>query len=322
MNKVKSFISLMDCSEQDINELLLLANQFKSNQLKSDILASKNIGLYFTVPSTRTRISFQVACRRLGGNVDTYNASELQVENGESLIDTSVVMGKYLDGIIVRTYNMNNYGAGREALNMMATYSQIPVINALDDKDHPCQVLADLITLKEKFGDTYKKKKLVFSWGYTHRSKSLGVPHSMLSAAAILGMNIKFVYPKNFDLDPEYMSFAKKTAKLSGANIELSNNLDDAVVDADCLYVKNWKSLTLSKEDEVSYKETLKKEWCISSKHFESMKNKNAFYMDCMPLIRGEHVTAEVADSERSIMYQQAENRLYAQMAVLYKLIR
>ena len=150
-------------------------------------MLDKYIGMLFTVPSTRTRISFQVGAHQLGARAEHYNVAELQLSNQESLKDTAAVMGRYLDAIIVRLYDMNNYGWGREGLHTLAEYSRVPIINALDDKDHPCQVMADLLTLKEKFGETYKEKKVVMAWGYTKRQKSLGVPHSLMTAGSLLG---------------------------------------------------------------------------------------------------------------------------------------
>lgn len=320
LNSKKNFISFKDFNEHRINDLIDLAFSMKKGSDKHLYLENKNLGMLFTVPSTRTRISFQVACNKLGGNVNFYNAGDLQIKNGESLSDTATIMGKYLDGLIVRMYDMNFYGQGRETLNLIAESSKIPLINALDDKDHPCQVLADILTLREKFGASYKEKKIVFSWGYSERRKSLGVPHSLLSAAALLGMNVTFAYPKGYDLDNEYVTFAEENIKTTGGKIEFTNHLDDAAKDADCIYVKNWKSLTMDTKEEDEYKNTLKSKWCLREDNFKEA-NKGAYYMDCMPLIRGEHVSAEVCDGPRSIMFEQAENRLYAQMAVLARIM-
>jgi ornithine carbamoyltransferase len=229
-------------------------------------------------------------------------------------------MGRYLDAIIVRMYDMNFYGQGREKIETIARYANVPVINALDDKDHPCQVMADVLTLREKYGEDYKKKKIVMAWGYSKRQKSLGVLHSMMTAGSLLGMDVRFAYPKGYELDEEYVSFAEQAVRKSGGTLEFSNDLREATEGADVIYVKNWKSLKMSKEAEERYKEGIKDDWCVAGEHFERA-NPGAYYMDCMPFIRGEQVTAEVADGAQSIIYDQAENRLHMQKAIMASLI-
>lgn len=312
----RDFISIKDFDGSELEALLHHAAKMKADAREQKHLQDKNIGMLFSVASTRTRISFQIAARKLGATAEHYSAADLQMSNHESLKDTAAVMSRYLDALVVRMYDMSNYGAGRAALDTLAQYADIPVINALDDKDHPCQIMADLLTLYERYGQDYKRKKLVMSWGYSKRQKSPGVLHSMLSAAALLGMNVTFAYPEGFDLDPEYVAFADKAACRSGARIEFCNDLNTAATGADVIYVKNWMSLTMPKEQDAAYRETIKDQWCISGDHFK-LANPGAYYMDCMPFIRGEQVTAEVADGPQSIIYDQAENRLHAQKAIL-----
>lgn len=318
--KNRDLINFMNFSRDDLEGLIDLAERMKCGDDRTKYLQDKQIGMLFGVASTRTRISFQVASSQLGGHAEHYNASDLQLSNRESLGDTAAVMSRYLDAIIVRMYDMNCYGQGREALNTIAQYADIPVISALDDKDHPCQVMADLLTLKEKFGKNYKRKKVVMTWGYSKRQKSLGVLHSMMSAGSILGMNLTFAYPRGFELDEEYISFAMNAAKASGAKIEFSNDLLEASVGADVIYAKNWKSLKMSKEEEEVFKDEIKDDWCVTSEHYKRA-NPGAYYMDCMPFIRGEQVTGEVADGKQSIIYDQAENRLHIQKAILASIV-
>jgi ornithine carbamoyltransferase len=218
-------------------------------------------------------------------------------------------------------YNMKEYGWGRSSIETLAENASIPVINALDDKDHPCQVLADLLTMKEKFGPSYKKKKMVFCWGYTARQKSLGVPHSMMTAGSQLGLQMVFAYPKGFDLDEEYIRFSKEAAMRSGATLEFSNDLFEATEGADVVYVKSWKAINMSSEEDMAARQKVQQDWCISNKHFERA-NPGAIYMDCLPVIRGEQTLAEVVDGPRSVIYDEAENRLHAQKAILYSLFQ
>jgi ornithine carbamoyltransferase len=318
--KYRNFISLLDFKKSELERLVELALEIKSGKNKEPYLQGRNLGLLFGVASTRTRISFQVGARQLGGHAEYYNAADLQMSNHENLMDTGAVMGRYLDAIIVRMYDMNFYGQGREKIETIARYANVPVINALDDKDHPCQVMADVLTLREKYGEDYKKKKIVMAWGYSKRQKSLGVLHSMMTAGSLLGMDVRFAYPKGYELDEEYVSFAEQAVRKSGGTLEFSNDLREATEGADVIYVKNWKSLKMPKEAEERYKEGIKDDWCVAGEHFERA-NPGAYYMDCMPFIRGEQVTAEVADGAQSIIYDQAENRLHMQKAIMASLI-
>ncbi|MBC9929286.1 ornithine carbamoyltransferase [Chitinophaga qingshengii] len=318
--KGQDFIDLRHLTASDLDNLIALAAKIKAGDIDvSDALSGKTFGLLFSIASTRTRLSFQVAVRQMGGHAEYLNADQLQLVNHESLTDTGQVMSRFLDGIIVRMYNMKNYGEGRSALQTLADNASIPVLNALDDKDHPCQVIADLLTMREKFGPGFKKKKLVFSWGYTERQKSLGVPHSMMVAGSLLGMNMVFAYPEGFDLDEEYIRFTQKMAAESKASISFTNDLMEATEGADVIYVKSWKAINMSVEDDLAARRRVQDDWRISNKHFERA-NKDAIYMDCLPVIRGEQTLAEVVDGPRSVIYDEAENRLHAQKAILHSI--
>jgi ornithine carbamoyltransferase len=318
--KNRDFINLMDFGSAELEGFIELAISIKAGADNESYLKDRFIGLLFSVASTRTRISFQVAARQLGGHAEHLNAADLQISNQESLMDTAAVMSRFLDAIVIRMYDMDFYGRGRESLNTIARYSDAPVINALDDKDHPCQVMADLLTLREKWGADYKNKKIVMAWGYSKRLKSLGVPHSMMTAGAILGMNVRFAYPKGYELDEEYVAFARRAVKKSGGSLEFSNDLNEASEGADAIYVKNWKSLKMAREEDERFRYEIRREWCVNGGHFKRA-NPGALYMDCMPFIRGEQVTAEVADGEQSIIYDQAENRLHMQKAIMASVI-
>jgi ornithine carbamoyltransferase len=321
-NTKRDLIDFLNYTKAELEEILQLAQQIKSKQLNvSDDLQGKTIGLLFSVASTRTRVSFQAGIKQMGGSGEYLNSNDLQLSNNESLRDTAQVLNRYLDGLVVRMYNMNEYGKGRDALNLIAENTNIPVINGLDDKAHPCQILADLLTMKEKFGEGYKKKKVVMTWGYSKRQKSPGVLHSMMTAGALLGMDITFAYPKNFDLDEKYVHFAKEQLKQAGGSLNFSNDLMEASEGADVIYVKNWKACYLSTEEDMNIRTAVKDKWCIGEEHFKKA-NPGAVYMDCLPLVRGEQVTAEVADGPRSIIYDEAENRLHAQKAILKYLMQ
>lgn len=317
----RDFISLTDFSREELEALMDLALDMKSGRNTQKYLANRTIGLLFSVVSTRTRISFQVGAHELGGHADFYNADELQLVHHESIIDTAEVMSRYLAALVVRMYDMNHYGQGRERLHLMAQHMNIPLINALDDKGHPCQIMADILTLKEMFGEDYKKKRIAFTWGYAKRQKSPGVPQSMLIAASILGMNIIFAHPRGFDLDDQYLEFARKHAMESRGNIQFCNSMSGAAEDADVIYVKSWKSLKMSAEEDRKIREKIRADWCVSARHIDRA-NPDVVFMNCLPIIRGEQATAEVIDGKHSIIYKEAENRLHIQKAIMASLIR
>jgi len=314
--KGRDFLGLEDFSTEELELLLALAAEMKAGRDGRPYIEGKGIGLIFTVPSTRTRISFQSAARQLGGSAEVYSPAELQLANGETLIDTAEVMGRLLDAIVIRTYDVSHYGKGREFLRTMADHAAVPVINALDDKEHPCQVLADVLTFKERFPDDFRQRKLVFSWAYATRQKSMGVTHSILVAAGLLGLNMTMVFPPGFEPDEEYAAFGREAAARSGARLELSHDLDAACEGADAIYAKSWKSLSSSAEEDRELRRQLRDQWCISERHFAAA-HPGALFMDPMPLVRGEEATAEVVDGPRSVRYHQAENRLHVQKALL-----
>ena len=316
----RDFLGLKDFRREELEGLLALAAEMKSGRDRSRPLQDKNLGMLFTVASTRTRISFQVAARHLGAHAEHYSPAELQLSNNESLIDTAEVMSRFLDGIVVRMYDMSAYGKGRESLQLMAEHAAVPVINALDDKEHPCQVLADVLTMQEKLGPDFRRRKVVLAWAYAKRQKSPGVTHSMMAAAALLGMNLTVAFPPGFEPDEEYTLFAREAARSSGAAIELVHDLDEAAEGADVIYAKSWKSLTRTTEEDRELREKHRAAWRISQTHFDRA-NSGALFMDCMPLIRGDEATAEVVDGPRSVRYDEAENRLHIQKAILASLL-
>lgn len=322
MKAKRNFIDLRDFSAQELEEIILLAEKIKNDKTNGHhVLEGKHFGLLFSVASTRTRVSFQVGIRQLGGFAEHLNTNDLQLVNHESLKDTASVLGRYLDGLVVRMYDMGNYGKGREALKLIAEHSKLPVVNALDDKDHPCQVLADILTLKEKLGDDYKKKKIAFSWVYSERQKSPGVGHSMLTAASLLGLNITFAFPEGLELDSEYITSAKAAMEASGGKLSFTNSAMEASEGADVIYVKDWMALGMSKEEDIALRNKLRPEWTITSAHFK-VANPGALFMNCLPIIRGQQATEEVIDRPDSILYDEAENRLHIQKAILSYIYR
>jgi ornithine carbamoyltransferase len=198
----------------------------------------------------------------------------------------------------------------------MAEAADIPVFNALDDKEHPFQIMADIMTMIEKLGPNWREKKVVMSWAYSERVKSAGVPQTMAVAASLLGMNLTFAYPKKYDVDPEYMAFANKAAEQSGAKINVVNDVFEASKDADVIYAKSWGSFLMKPEEDQEYRKQFKNDWCISKKHFD-LANKQAIFMHCQPADRNFEVTDEIIDGPMSVVYDEAENRLHTEKAIL-----
>jgi ornithine carbamoyltransferase len=314
--KGRDFLGLKDFSCEELEGLLALADAMKNGRDQTRDLQDKTLGMLFTVASTRTRISFQVAARHLGGHAELYSPTELQLSNNESLIDTAEVMSRFLDGIVVRLYDMSAYGKGRESLELIAQHSRVPVINALDDKEHPCQVLADVLTMQEKLGPDFRRKKVVLTWAYAKRQKSPGVTHSLMMAASRLGMNLTIAFPEGFEPDEEYTLNAREAARSSGATVEFVHDLNEAAEGADIIYAKSWRSLTSTTDEDRALREQHREAWRVSPSHFDRA-NSGALFMDCMPLIRGDEATAEVVDGPQSVRYDEAENRLHVQKALL-----
>lgn len=316
----RDFLGLKDFTGEELDAILDLALRMKRGEDRTRYLEDKNLGMLFTVPSTRTRISFQVAARQLGGHAELYMPEQLQMSNHETLVDTAEVMNRFLDGLIIRLYDLSRYGEGRRSLQRFAERMDGPVINALDDKEHPCQLMADVLTIRETFGDDWRNKKVVVTWAFAERQKSPGVTHSSLMAAARFGMNLTLAFPKGFEPDPEYSEEAMKSAAANGGNIQFSHDLLEAAEGADVIYAKSWKSLVSSREEDRALRQGLRDDWRVTKEHFERA-NPGAVFMDCMPLIRGDEADAEVVDGEMSIRYDEAENRLHAQKAILASLL-
>ena len=171
----RHFLRLRDFTGDQLEAILALAADLKAGRDRRPHLAGRNLGLLFGVASTRTRVSFHVAARQLGGDAEGYDFAQLQVSNDESLIDTAAVLGRYLDALVVRMYDLSRYGWGQQGLETMARAAGVPVINALTDVEHPCQVIADVLTVRETFGDDWRARKVVLTWAWAKRQKSRGV---------------------------------------------------------------------------------------------------------------------------------------------------
>jgi len=318
----RDFITLADYDREDLFFLLDTAEELKRMQARGQphkVLEGKSLGMLFGKPSTRTRISFETGMTQLGGHAQFYTADELQLAHNETWVDTARAMDRYIDAIAVRMYNLSPYGESRRILTSLADAARIPVINMLDDGEHPCQVLADVMTVREKLR-SWEGRKIVMSWAYSPRAKSAGVPQGWVIAAAILGMDLTLAFPEGFDLDPAYMENARRFADESGARIEIVHDIEEAARGADIFYAKSWASYTLTPE-EVKARDAELRRWVVSDELLD-LGHKYVKFMHPLPADRNLEVTDAVMDGPRAIVYDELENRLHAQKAVLALLLQ
>ena len=323
----KDFISTQDWDKEELDNLLKLTKDVKSNPKKyRNTLDGKTTCMFFYNPSTRTRNSTQVAAYQLG-MLPTFNSikdSWIGYQS-ESVKDTAIVLARYYDSIGIRLFpNSVNwiYKEGNRILREFAKWSDVPIINFEDDQFHPLQAITDIFTIQEKKKEP-KGKKIVISWAYHPIPLPLSVPNSTLLIASRYGMNVTLAHPKNFELDNEILNLAKKNAKESGGSISISNDIHEAYDDADVIYVKSWGSRKFygDGKNEKPLRLPFRDEWRIKSENVEKAKS-DSILMHCLPIRRNIVADDEVLDGKNSIIYDQAENRLYTVKALLYYLLK
>jgi len=299
---MKHLLKLMDWSAEEIIETLNLADQLKyekKNNIPHHRLAGKTLGMIFQKSSTRTRVSFEVGMYELGGNALFLSNRDLQIGRGEPVEDTARVLSRYLDGIMIRTFEQ----AEVEAL---AEYGSIPIINGLTDYAHPCQVLADLMTIREHKG-SFKGLKLCFVGDGNNMANSLIV------GGIKMGMKVAIACPDNYQPDAEIIAWAKENGEF-----EMTSSVLDAMKDADVIYTDVWASMGQEGEAELR-----KQAFAGYQLNAETMAvtAKDSMVMHCLPAHRGEEITAEVFAAHADEIFDEAENRLHAQKAVLCRLL-
>lgn len=301
----RDLLSFKHYSSDEINQLLQMATQFKNNpESKKGVLAGKSLGMIFENSSTRTRVSFEVGLTQMGGHALFLSPRDLQIGRGEPVRDTAQVLSRYLDAIMIRTNS-------HELVEEFAQYATVPVINALTDAYHPCQALADLLTIQEQKGKLAGLKLAYFGDGNN-------VAHSLLIVGAKMGMHIVVATPDEHNVDQDIVAAAKEIAKDTGAIIEEIADPFLAAKDADVIYTDVWASMGF--ESEQSDREQSLSAYQVNEQLLQSAKS-DYIFLHCLPAHRGEEVTAEVIDGKHSFVYDQAENRLHAQQAILAALI-
>ena len=294
----RDFLRLRDFSSEEIDHLLKRALELKSGKDANKCpLIGRNIGLIFEKASTRTRVSFEVGIYQLGANSIYLNPREIQLGRGETIHDTAKTLSRYLDAIVIRTFSHNT-------LIDFASSSSIPVINGLSDLLHPCQALGDMMTVLEKKG---KLKGINLSY----IGDGNNVANSLIEASSMMGINLKIACPKGFEPDTEVLKEQKASAK---SEIRIVRNPKDAAMGADVLYTDAWVSMGQEKEEKQKKKNF--KAYQLNSKILSYAK-KDAIVLHCLPAHRGEEITDDVIDSPQSAVFDQAENRLHTQKALL-----
>ncbi|WP_298834217.1 ornithine carbamoyltransferase [uncultured Planococcus sp.] len=301
----EDFLSLKDYSTDEIMDLLNLAIELKKPENKYlPLLKGKVLGMIFEKSSTRTRVSFEAGMLQLGGNAMFLSSQDTQIGRGETIPDTARVLSGYLDGLMIRTFHQS-------VVQELADFSSIPVINGLTDDYHPCQVLADLMTILEHFG-TLKGKKMAYIGDGNNMANSL-----MIGAAKV-GMDISVASPAAYAPTAEMVALAKDIAQYTGSNIEITESPEQAVAGSDVIYTDVWASMGQEQE-------TIER-----LQHFQGFQvneelvkhaNEDYIFMHCLPAHREEEVTTAILEGPNSVIFQEAENRLHAQKAVLVALM-
>lgn len=305
--KGKHLLTLADLSKQEIMQLIMDAINLKEMQKKGEhhqYLKGKSLAMIFEKLSTRTRVSFEVGMTQLGGHALFLGRNDLQMGRGETIEDTAKVLSRYVDGIMIRTFK-------HDTVVKLAANSSVPVINGLTDDYHPCQVLADLMTLYEAKGKLEGKKLAYVGDGNN-------MAHSLMIGCAKTGVSCSIAAPKGYEPKKSIIELAMKFAEATGAIIEVTNDPFEAASEADAVYTDVWTSMGW--EAEQQEREKAFQQFQVNSKLMAHAK-KDAIFLHCLPAHRGEEVTAEVIDGPQSVVFDEAENRLHAQKAVLAALI-
>ena len=297
---MKHLLKLMDWSATEINEILNLADQLKfekKNGIEHHHLKGKTLGMIFTKSSTRTRVSFEVGMYDLGGSALFLSSRDLQIGRGEPVQDTARVLSRYLDGIMIRTF-------AQQEVEDLAKYGSIPIINGLTDYCHPCQVLADLMTIREHKGGFVGNKLCYIGDGNN-------MTNSLIVGGIKMGMEVSVACPKGYEPDAALMAWANENGKFT-----CTDSVLEAAKGADVLYTDVWASM--GQESEAEERKRIFKGYQINAEVM-SVANKGAMVMHCLPAHRGEEITEDVLEAHANEIFDEAENRLHAQKAVLVK---
>ncbi len=299
---MKHLLKLMDLSKEEIVSILDLADQLKyekKNNIAHPLLAGKSLGMIFQKSSTRTRVSFEVGMYQLGGQALFLSSNDLQIGRGEPVQDTARVLSRYLDGIMIRTF-------AQKEVEDLAAYGSIPIINGLTDFAHPCQVLADLMTIREKYASLDGLKLAYIGDGNN-------MANSLIVGCLKMGMKVAVATPEGYRPDPSVLAFAE-----GNPDFLLTDDPVQAVAGADVVYTDTWASMGQEQEKEARLKAFAGYQ---VNDELLAAANPGAMVQHCLPAYRGQEITEEVFEAHATELFDEAENRLHAQKAVLVKLL-
>ena len=300
---MKHLLKLGDLTSEEIVEILNLADQLKyekKNGIEHKHLKGKSLGMIFEKSSTRTRVSFEVGMYELGGNPMFLSSNDLQIGRGEPVEDTARVLSRFVDGIMIRTF-------AQKEVEDLAKYGSIPIINGLTDYAHPCQVLADLLTIREHKGKLAGLKLCFIGDGNN-------MANSLIVGCIKCGMAVSIACPKGYEPDSEIMAWAKETG-----DFLCTDNIEEAVAGADVVYTDVWASM--GQEGEAEERKKIFANFQVNEQ-FMALANDGAMVLHCLPAHRGEEITAETFEKHADEIFDEAENRLHAQKAVLVMLMK
>ncbi len=309
----KHFLSVTDLSPAEAREVLVLANDVKRNPDRyRTTLQGQTLAMIFQKKSTRTRVSFEVGMVQLGGHALFLSSADIQIGRGETIADTARVLSRYCNGIMARVY-------GHDTVEELARWASVPVINGLSDLEHPCQTLCDAQTLVEHWSpagtfdpDVLRGKTLVYV------GDGNNMAHSLLDTGAALGLNVTIVAPHGYWPDPAIVDRCQQLGMQTGARIAVTDDRERGVIGADCIYTDVWASMGQEEEHAKRLKDF---DGYIVDAVMMARANPGCVFMHCLPAHRGEEVSAEVCDGPNSIIFDQAENRLHVQKALMIKLM-
>ncbi len=301
--KGRDFISLHDFSQAELSCILDVAKELKAEQKARrphTVLQGKTLGMIFTKSSTRTRVSFEVGMYQLGGHALFLSGRDIQLGRGETIADTARVLSRMVDGIMIRTFSH------QEVLDL-AEFATIPIINGLTDQLHPCQVLADLMTIQEHKGRLAGLKLAYIGDGNN-------MAHSLMFGCAKMGLHVSIASPQGYKPDPLIVAMAQEDAKNNGGLVEVVNDPLEAIKGADVLYTDVWASM--GQEEEAKVRKAAFEGYQINSNSLK-LANQSAIVLHCLPAHRGEEITDDVIEGPQSVVFDEAENRLHAQKAIM-----
>lgn len=305
--KTKDLIAVTDLDKGEIMDIFNLAAGLKKDAARGkhpDFLHKKSLAMIFEKSSTRTRVSFETGVTQLGGHALFLDGNDIQIKRGETIVDTARVLSRYVDGIMIRTFSHDN-------VVELARSATVPVINGLSDEHHPCQALADFFTI-------YEREKKFKGVNLAYVGDGNNVAHSLIQCAAILGVNITLACPAQYEPDPEIVEDARQAASRSGSTVEITRDPEKAVSDAHYIYTDVW--ISMGEEKKAAAKKKALARYKIT-KELLSKGRADSKVMHCLPAHRNEEIEADVLDSGRAIVFDEAENRLHVQKAVMCALM-